>query len=65
MVGLEITELLRDEKHKSLYIKLAKEHNSDELLRIAKDVNDRKNIENRGAYFMKVIAKLPKIRKKK
>lgn len=57
MIGLMIAQLLNDEKHKSLYIKLAKEHNNEHLLSIAKDVAERKNIENKGAYFMKVLVK--------
>lgn len=56
-IGLTIAQLLNDEKHKSLYIKLAKEHNQSHLLGIAKDVAERKNIENKGGYFMKVLAK--------
>ncbi len=55
--GLLIAELLNDEKHKALYIKLAKKHPGDHLLAIAKDVAERKNIENKGGYFMKVLAK--------
>lgn len=55
--GLLIAQLLNDDKHKSLYIKLAKKHPSDHLLSIAKDVSERKNIENKGAYFMKVLQK--------
>ncbi|PIV31999.1 hypothetical protein COS33_00185 [Candidatus Wolfebacteria bacterium CG02_land_8_20_14_3_00_37_12] len=56
-VGLTISQLLNDEKHKSLYIKLAKKHSGDHLLAIAKDVAERKNIENKGGYFMKVLEK--------
>jgi hypothetical protein len=55
LLGLEISQVLKDEKHKSLYIKLAKERNGDWLLRLAKDVADRKNIKNRGAYFMSLL----------
>ena len=55
MIGLLIAEALDDEAHKSLYIKLAKEHDGDELLQIAKDVADRKGIDNKGAYFMKIL----------
>ena len=54
LVGLLIAEVLEDEKHKSLYIKLAKENNPDKLLKLAKDVSQMKNIENKGAYFMKL-----------
>jgi hypothetical protein len=56
-IGLTISQLLNDEKHKSLYIKLAKKHPGDHLLAIAKDVSERKNIENKGGYFMKVLEK--------
>jgi hypothetical protein len=55
LLGLEISKVLADEKHKSLYIKLAKERNGDRLLRLAKDVADRKNIKNPGAYFMSLL----------
>jgi hypothetical protein len=57
LTGLLIAQLLNDEKHKSLYIKLAKKHDSDDLLRIAKEVAERKKIENKGAYFMEVLSK--------
>lgn len=57
LIGLLIAQLLNDEKHKSLYIKLAKKHNNECLLSIAKDVSKRKKIENKGAYFMKILDK--------
>lgn len=53
--GLLIAELLSDEKHKSLYIKLAKKHDNQRLLGIAKDVAERKNIKNKGGYFMRML----------
>jgi hypothetical protein len=56
MLGLEIAQALGDEKHKALYIKLAKERNGEALLRLAKDIADRKNVRNRGAYFMRMMA---------
>ena len=56
LLGLEIAQALRDERHKSLYIKLARERDAKELLRIAKDIAGRKNVKNKGAYFMSVIA---------
>ncbi len=56
LTGLEIADLLRDRKHKSLYIKLAKEHRGQELLRLAKEIAGRKGVKNRGAYFMAVVA---------
>lgn len=55
LLGLEISQILHDEKHKALYIKLAKERNGDNLMRLAKDIADRKNIKNRGAYFMTLL----------
>lgn len=57
LVGLSIAEILEDEKHKALYIKLAKEHNPDKLYRLAKSVADRKNVGNKGAYFMSLLYK--------
>lgn len=65
LTGLLIAQLLNDEKHKSLYIKLAKKHNNDDLLRIAKEVAERKRIKNKGGYFMRVLQKThPNILKK-
>ena len=55
LVGLMLAEILEDEEHKSLYIKLAKKYDSDMLLRLAKDIADRPKVENRGAYFMKLL----------
>ena len=52
LIGLELSQILDDEKHKSLYIKLAKEVSGDRLMRLAKDVADRANVKNKGAYFM-------------
>ncbi|MCR4260843.1 MAG: hypothetical protein NUV96_00650 [Candidatus Colwellbacteria bacterium] len=58
LMGLLIAEALGDEAHKSLYMKLAKSHSADTLLKIAKDVADRENVENKGAYFMKIIGEM-------
>jgi hypothetical protein len=55
LLGLEISQVLKDEKHKTLYIKLAKEKNGARLLRLAKDIAARKNIRNMGAYFMTLL----------
>ena len=54
LVGLLVAEVLEDEEHKSLYIKLAREHDPHKLLKLAKSVAERKNVENKGAYFMKL-----------
>jgi hypothetical protein len=58
LVGLEIAEFLKDEKHKSLYIKLAKENDPERLLGIAKEISRNKNVKNKGAYFMTVVKTL-------
>jgi len=57
MTGLELAEILDDAEHKSLYIKLAKENDERKLLEIAKDIASKKNVRNKGAYFMKMIQK--------
>ncbi len=65
LTGLLIAQLLDDEKHKSLYIKLAQKNNSDDLLIIAKDISERKKVENKGAYFMSILKRThPSILKK-
>ena len=56
LMGLEVAQILQDEKHKSLYIKLAKTHGGDRLMKLAKEVSERRGIQNKGAYFMRVIA---------
>ncbi len=55
LLGLEIADILKDRKHKALYIKLAKNGNGRELLAIAKDVADRSTVKNKGAYFMAIV----------
>ena len=54
MTGLQLANILDDQKHKGLYMRLAKKYNNNDLMILAKDVADRPNISNRGAYFMKV-----------
>ncbi|KKS87725.1 hypothetical protein A2116_01325 [Candidatus Jorgensenbacteria bacterium GWA1_49_17] len=61
-VGLELAETLEDKGHKSLYMKLAKDYDAQALLELAKDVAMRSNVQNKGAYFMKL---LPSVRKTK
>ncbi|OGY67210.1 MAG: hypothetical protein A3H63_00155 [Candidatus Harrisonbacteria bacterium RIFCSPLOWO2_02_FULL_45_10c] len=53
--GLLLAELLEDPSHKSLYMKLAKTYDNSELIQLARTVSDRKNIDNKGAYFMKIL----------
>ena len=55
LTGLEIADILKDERHKSLYIKLVKGHDADYLLRTAKEVAENKNVKSKGAYFMRII----------
>lgn len=60
LLGLLIAETLRDEKHKSLYIKLARERSGERLLALAKGIAERRGIKNRGAYFMTLLKELRK-----
>lgn len=60
LIGLEVAQILEDEKHKTLYIKLAKEGNPEAILCLAKEVAERKAVKNKGAYFMKVFQSLKK-----
>ncbi len=55
LLGLEIAHALKDERHKALYIKLAKERGGEEMLRLAKEVAEKRDIKNMGAYFMAVL----------
>lgn len=55
LTGLNIAKILKDEKHKSLYMKLAKEYDNDMLIEIAKDVASRRKVKNKGGYFMTVL----------
>lgn len=57
LMGLEIATALGDEKHKTLYIKLAKEGDADRMLALAKDVAVRGSVKNKGAYFMAILRK--------
>lgn len=60
VLGLEIAETLGDPEHKALYIKLAKMHNPELLLRLAKGIAERPSVRNPGAYFMRLVQELPK-----
>lgn len=55
MIGLMLSEILRDEEHKALYIKLAKERDEEELMSLAKSIAEKKDVKNKGAYFMRVL----------
>lgn len=60
MTGLMLAEILNDPKHKALYMRLAKSYNAQELLILAKSLADRPHIQNRGAYFMRMLKELKK-----
>ncbi len=55
LVGLTLAKTLEDEEHKALYMKLAKSYNPDKLIKLAKDIAERKNVKNKGAYFMRLL----------
>ena len=61
LTGLEIANILEDQAHKALYIKLAKQLGDHTLMTIAKSVAEKTDIRNKGAYFMRML----KGRKKK
>lgn len=55
-IGLMVAEILCDGPHKALYIKLAKELGKEKILSLAKSVAERREVSNRGAYFMWMLA---------
>lgn len=55
LIGLEIAVILGDLAHKSLYMKYAKEYGSDRMLALAKDVAERRDVDHKAAYFMRVL----------
>jgi len=55
LIGLIVAQVLDDEKHKSLYIKLAREYGSEKMLQLAKSVAERERVKNKGAYFMRML----------
>lgn len=54
LTGLHLADLLEDREHKSLYIGLAKKHDNQKLINLAADIAQRKDVANKGAYFMKI-----------
>ncbi len=63
-VGLEIARKLGDNKHRALYMKLAKRGNPAKLQWLAADIASREGIKQKGAYFMKVLFESEKDAKK-
>ncbi|OGG37763.1 hypothetical protein A2110_02185 [Candidatus Jorgensenbacteria bacterium GWA1_54_12] len=55
LTGLTLAEILGDEAHKSLYMRLAKTYSEQRLIALAKDIAERKRVANKGAYFMRVV----------
>lgn len=62
-IGLEIAVALHDLEHKALYIKMSKEHDPSRLLQLAKEISERRDVKNPGAYFMKMVQTVPKVHK--
>ena len=60
MTGLMLAEILDDQDHKALYMRLSKEYDASDLLQLARSLEERKTIENRGAYFMRMLKGLEK-----
>ncbi len=60
MTGLMLAEILDDKEHKSLYMRLSKLYDNSDLLKLAKGLEERRNIQNKGAYFMKMLKGLEK-----
>jgi len=59
MTGLLLAELLHDETHKALYIKLAKTFPERKLMELAGKVAEMEGIKNKGAYFMRILYAKP------
>lgn len=59
--GLALAEMLDDPENKAIYMRLAKIYDNQELIRKARDIAERKNIDNKGAYFMKMLEEIRKI----
>lgn len=55
LIGLEVADILEDRAHKALYIKLAKERGSEQIIALAKTVAQNKKVRNKGAYFMRLL----------
>jgi len=60
-IGLILAEILDDPENKAIYIRLCKIYDNQELIMKARDVAERKNITNKGAYFMKILKDIRKI----
>jgi hypothetical protein len=63
--GLMLAEILNDQEHKAIYIRLCKIYDNQELIIKARDVAERRGIKNMGAYFMKMIKDVRKLEREK
>ena len=52
--GTDIADILGDQKHIALYIKIAKTIDGQTLLQTAKLIMQNGNVRNPGAYFMRI-----------
>jgi len=60
LIGMEIGTILKDLRHRSLYMKYAKELNPEKLLALAKSVMEKRGVKNPGAYFMRLVQTMRK-----
>ncbi|MCL5006782.1 MAG: hypothetical protein M1153_01355 [Patescibacteria group bacterium] len=58
LVGLTVAQILNDEEHKALFIRLAKDNKGVDLIAIARSVAEKKEVKNKGAYFMRLVQKM-------
>lgn len=55
LIGLQISEILSDPDHKSLYMKMAMHLNTTIIMSLAKSIGESKKPGNKGAIFMHVL----------
>lgn len=55
LTGLMIAGILGDNEHKALYIRLAKKYDERKLIELARNIAEKKNVLNKGAYFMSML----------
>ena len=59
--GLALAEMLDDQENKAIYMRLAKIYDNQGLMAKARDIAERKSVDNKGAYFMKMLKDIRKI----
>ncbi len=56
LAGLELADILGDRAHTALYIKIAKQNpDHHRLMILAKDIAGKPSVQNKGAYFMRLL----------